>query len=172
MAVRDLKLASRRDLIHYVQIQRSALRALRAIAKTPGGRPAHDLVIWMTETMDHRGALVASRKTMAHALGVSEVTIKRSIKKLVDERWIQRINLGPGTVGAYAVNARVAWAGPREKITKLAHFNAQVVAHLDDQEPEALLDEPLRQVPDIIPPELASILEDESPEDQLDLPGV
>lgn len=169
---KQVALAGSGSHIHFVQVQRSALKSLRDLSrKNPR---AAELVMWMAETMDRRGALVASRKTMGRALGVSEATVKRALKVLVDERWVQRISLGAGTVSAYAVNARVAWAGSREKLTRLAYFQASVVAHLDDQDETALLDDPLKTMPEIIPPELATIEEDEPelPEDQLSLPNV
>jgi len=90
------------------------------------------------------GVVIISRATLKKILGVSDPTIGRAIRVLVEGNWIQRMRVG----GAYAlaVNKSVAWTGPRGQMDH-AVFSATVVASREEQDSEALESPPLRRVP-------------------------
>jgi DNA-binding transcriptional MocR family regulator len=104
------------------------------------------------ENMGDRNAVVISQKTLAKMLGISDRTVKTAVSDLTSERWIQSVKLGPGTVNAYVINSRVAWAQKRDEL-RLSLFHAAVVADHDDQDPVTLDDTPLRIVPVLYPGE-------------------
>lgn len=135
----------------FVQVPRKAMEAwAQLLARKP---TAGRLLMWMTSRMGELNALVVSQKTLARVLGVSDRTIKTAVSDLTKERWIQVTKLnGPGTVNAYIVNSRVAWAQRRDDM-RLSRFNAVVVADQEDQEPATLDDTPLRQIPVLFPGE-------------------
>lgn len=122
--------------------------------------------------MGHENAVVISQKTLAKMVGCSVETIKRAVKELYEERWIDvvRIN-GPGTVAAYVVNSAVAWGEKRENM-RFSKFHAVVVADAEDQAEGALDRTDLRQVPIIIPPEEALPVGEGEPGAQIALPGM
>ena len=123
--------------------------------------------------MGHQNAVVISQKTLAKLLGCSIDTIKRAVRELCDERWIDivRIN-GPGTVAAYVVNSAVAWGERRDLIGVMSIFHAAVVADAEDQ-PEGTLERTdLRRVPMIYPPEEALPAGNGEPGAQIALPGM
>lgn len=90
------------------------------------------------------GVVIISRATLAKILKVSDPTVGRAIRVLVDGQWIQRMRVG----GAYAlaVNKSVAWTGPRGQMEH-AIFTATVVASKDEQDEATLLSPDLRRVP-------------------------
>lgn len=136
-----------------MQTERAAHEAWAAlITRQPR---AAALLHLLVANMDQRGSLVASQGTLAQLLEVSTATIKRALKILSDELWIEVVRLGSerGGVNAYVVNRRVAWADKREN-QRFAMFDARILASERDQ-PAPIPDNlpPLRQIPAISPGE-------------------
>lgn len=136
----------------FAQVDRKALAALSKLTvKQPTAGAA---LAAMVALMDRRNAVCISHKTLANLLGVHQTTIKKAVKVLKDGKWIQQIQLGrSGTVNAYVINSRVAWADKRENL-RLSLFDAVIVADAEDQDQRTLSNEELRKVPLIHPPEL------------------
>ena len=135
----------------WVQTEREAHEAwAKLIARRPR---AAEVLHYLVAHMGPRNAVVISQKTLAKMTGRSVETIKRAIRDLVAERWIETVKLnGPGTVNAYVVNSRVAWAESREKL-RLAVFSAAIVADWADQEAPLLGSGDLRRIPVLYPGE-------------------
>ena len=105
--------------------------------------------------MDRTNAVAISHNTLANLTGVHETTIKRGLKYLRANKWIQQVRLGRrGTVNVYVINSRVAWSDYRDNI-RLAVFSAQIIADAVDQIEETLKVGNLQKVPIIHPPEKA-----------------
>ena len=135
----------------WVQTERKAHEEWAALI---GRRPrAAELLHHLVAQMGPQNAVVVSQKTLAAICGRSVDTIKRAIRDLVAERWIQIVKLnGPGTVNAYVVNDRVAWGQPRDQL-RLSVFSAAVVADYGDQDASLLGHGDLRRVPTLYPGE-------------------
>ena len=93
----------------WVQTERAAHEAWAGlIARAPR---AAMLLHHFVALMGEKNAVVISQKTLAKMLGVTDRTVRSAIADLVAQRWISVVKLnGPGTVSAYVVNDRVAWA--------------------------------------------------------------
>lgn len=102
--------------------------------------------------MGHQNAIVMSQSVMAKLMDCSVETIKRAVRDLVAERWIQVVRIGKGKESAYVVNDRVAWGQPRDQL-RLSVFSAAVVADFDDQEEALLGHGDLRKIPTLFPGE-------------------
>jgi hypothetical protein len=155
----------------WVQTERAAHEAWgRLTMKSPR---AAALMHRLVSMMGHQNAVVVSQKTLAKLVGCSLDTIKRAVRELESERWIDvvRIN-GPGTVAAYVVNSAVAWGERRDLIGVLSVFHATVVADAEDQPEGALERKALRRVPIIVPPEEALLAGEGEPGAQIALPGM
>jgi Crp-like helix-turn-helix protein len=155
----------------WVQTERTAHEAWgRLTMKSPRAAAVmHRLVA----AMDHQNAVVVSQKTLAKMTGCSVETVKRALKELHSERWIDIVRLnGPGTVAAYVVNSAVAWGERRNLIGVLSVFHATVIADADDQPEGALGRTDLRRVPVIYPPEEALPAGDGERGAQIALPGL
>lgn len=134
----------------FVQVPRAAIEAIGGLMSR---KPTAARVLFkLIEHMGDRNAVVISQKTLAKMLGISDRTVKTAVSDLTSERWIQSVKLGPGTVNAYVINSRVAWAQKRDEL-RLSLFHAAVVADHDDQDPVTLDDTPLRIVPVLYPGE-------------------
>lgn len=105
----------------------------------------------LVANMNSRGALIASQTTLAQLSGTSVSTVKRSVKVLVDENWIQTVRIGSERGGAlaYVVNRRVAWADKR-KNGQYALFDARVLVSEQDN-PEGLEGPELTRIPSLSP---------------------
>lgn len=119
-----------------------------------GRRPrAAQLLHLLIAQMGSQNAVVISQAVLAKIMGCSAETIKRAVRDLVAERWIQIVKLnGPGTVNAYVVNSRVAWAEKRDNL-RLSLFHAVVVSDAADQDTLGLDETPLRRIPVLFPGE-------------------
>ena len=131
----------------WVQTERRAHEAWDLlIRKQPSAaRLMHRLVA----SMDKRGAVVMSQKTLAEMMGVHRNTVNKAIKVLESDNWIETVQLGgtSGGVKAYLVNRRVAWADKREN-QRFAAFDARIIVSASDQPADALKErQPLRQLP-------------------------
>jgi len=98
----------------------------------------------MVENMSRSNAFMASQQSIAKALGVSTVGVKKAVAVLESSKFVQVIKIG--TTNAYIVNTRVAWQGNRG--ARFAHFNADIVAYEYEQRGVDLDDtSPLNQLP-------------------------
>lgn len=133
----------------WVQTERRAHEKWAAlIARKPR---AASLLHLLVANMNSRGALVASHTTLAELSGSSVSTVKRAIKTLVDEQWIQTVRVGSERGGAlaYVVNRRVAWADRRTN-GRYAMFDARVLVSETDN-PEGLEGPDLTRIPSLSP---------------------
>ncbi len=129
---------------------------------------AHHLVA----QMGHQNAVVVSQAVLAKLMGCSVETVKRAVRDLVGERWIQVVRIGKGKESAYVVNDRVAWGQSRDQL-RLSTFSAVVVADLDDQEEGLLGHSELRRIPSIYPGEMQLPTgPGEDPPSQPSIPGM
>lgn len=136
------------DNRHFVQLARKATEGMSSLARRD--KQAMSLLITLMRYMDRRGAVVASQVTLAEVQGVSVSTVKRALKRLRQENWVDAVRLGgKGGAMAYAVNGRVAWADKREKMPRYAYFQAAVLASETEQDETIDGREPLRVVPSI-----------------------
>ncbi|MCB5946068.1 helix-turn-helix domain-containing protein [Acidocella sp. KAb 2-4] len=127
--------------------------AIEAIGGLMSRKPTAARVLFkLIEYMGDRNAVVVSQKALAKMLEISDRTVKTAIADLTAERWIQSVKLGPGTVNAYVINSRVAWAQKRDEL-RLSLFHATVVADHADQDLITMDDAPLRTVPVLYPGE-------------------
>lgn len=133
----------------WVQTER---RAHEAWAELIRRRPrAASLLHLLVANMNARGALVASQTTLAELSGTSVSTVKRAVRDLVEENWIQTMRVGSERGGAlaYVVNRRVAWADRRSN-GRYALFDARVLVSERDN-PDELQGPDLRQIPSLSP---------------------
>ncbi|MFZ3581890.1 helix-turn-helix domain-containing protein [Loktanella sp. DJP18] len=78
-------------------------------------------------------AVVASHKVLARLMGSSPSTVKRAMSTLADGNWIEVQQIGAnGTVNAYVLNSRVAWAEGRDRL-RYARLQAEVLLAEDEQ---------------------------------------
>jgi len=136
-------------------------------------RPAAAAVMHqLVALMDRQNAVAISHQTLADVVGCNERTVRRALEYLQDQRWVQVVKIGRrGTVNAYVINERVAWADYREN-KRLAIFSARIVADAKDQDAPALSKDKLRKVPIIHPPEQALPSGEWPPGEQAQLPGM
>lgn len=93
------------------------------------------------------GVIVISNDTLAQMTGWCVRTVQRAVAALIKGQWIQRVQLSK-TVGGYAVNASVAWAGFASNKAEMAVFHAAVVVPRSEVPAPA----PLRRLPALYPP--------------------
>lgn len=135
---------------HWVQTERKAHEAwANLIARKPR---AAMLLHHLVAQMGHQNAVVVSQKTLAKLMGIHERTVRRAIKDLVNESWIQVVKIGSGKESAYVVNDRVAWGQKRSQLG-LSRFSAMVVADSADQDEGTLSHSDLRRIPTLYPGE-------------------
>lgn len=122
------------------------------IAKAPmAARLMHFLVARMNTSTN---AVVASQATIGELLGGEEKpvhrnTIRRAIKTLESDKWIETVQIGgKGGALAYVVNDRVAWGQERSKL-RYSKFSAEVIASSSEQTEPLERREPLRRLPEI-----------------------
>lgn len=152
----------------FSMIEKQALLDMdKLIAKEPTAARVLNHLIRLTEP-GSGGVVIISRATLGKMLRVSDPTVGRAIRVLVEGSWIQRMRVG----GAYAlaVNRSVAWTGPRGNIDH-AVFNAVVVASRDEQSDDALASPDLRRIPTISPGELVIPIGNVEPPAQELIPG-
>lgn len=131
----------------WVQTERAAHEAW---AKLIGSKPkAAQLMHLLVANMNKKGAVVVSQSVLAEMMGVSLNTVKRSLKVLRDDCWIEAVRIGSerGGVNAYIVNRRVAWADKRSN-GRFAAFDARIIASAEEQDKGMLENkQPLRELP-------------------------
>jgi hypothetical protein len=166
------ELPEARDRTQYVQLYRSAMRALRQLAiEAP---MAHAVLYVLMERMDQRNALICSLDTMVKLTGKSRSTIARALAELRKRNYIETVKVG--NINAIIINKRVAWTDDVKLRQKVAVFDAAIVATSDEQDSTyGELTAPLLKLPPVlVPPELASIVDDREVQsgETSDLPGV
>jgi DNA-binding transcriptional regulator YhcF (GntR family) len=136
---------------NWVQTERKAHEEWAGlIARKPR---AAALLHHLVAQMGSQNAVVVSQRTLSKLMGCHLETVKRAIRDLAAERWIQVVKMnGPGTVCAYVVNDRVAFQGKRENM-RFSLFSATIIADAEDQEPLALEHSDLRRIPALFPGE-------------------
>lgn len=135
----------------WVQTERKAHEAWALlIAKKPR---AAQLLHVLVAHMGHKNAVVASLKVLGDLMGVSPDTVRRSIKVLQADNWVQVVKIGKGREAAYVVNDRVAWGEKRMAKNHLSTFSAEVIADKADQDAGALETKELRGIPHMYPGE-------------------
>lgn len=83
---------------------------------------------------DHN-AVVISQGTLAKLAGASRRGVQKGLAILEQDRWLELVQVGDrGTVNAYVINDRVAWAKARDGL-RYSLFSAIVVAS-DDEQPD------------------------------------
>ena len=135
----------------WVQTERKAHEAwAHLIARKPR---AAELLHHLVAQMGQQNAVVIPQKVLAQLMGRSIDTVQRALRDLESEKWIQIVKMnGPGTVAAYVVNDRVAWAQARNQL-RLSVFSATVVADIADQDTATLDHSDLRRIPTLYPGE-------------------
>ena len=135
----------------WVQTERKAHEAWASLI---GRKPkAAMLLHHLVAQMGNQNAVVVSQKVMARLMDCHIETVKRALRDLEAERWVQIVKMnGPGTVAAYVVNDRVAWGQPRDQLC-LSVFSAAVVADAEDQDAFTLEHSELRRIPALFPGE-------------------
>ena len=131
----------------WVQVEK---RALEKWAKlTFRHQRAAALMHVLVSRVGRHNAVVVSQPILAKICGCNPRTIRRAIKVLVEQNWIEVRQIGPaGTVNAYVINDRVAWSGKRDGI-RYSLFSAAVLVADNEQVDRDTLSEqpPLEQVP-------------------------
>ncbi|KJZ31267.1 replication protein [Paracoccus sp. S4493] len=137
----------------WVQTERAAHEAWAAlITRSPvAARAMHVL----TSRVGEHNAVILSQEALSNLVGCSERRLRDAVKLLAAENWIEIRRIGGrGTVNAYVINDRVAWAGARDG-RRYSLFSATVIA-VDDEQPDANelgQQAPLRQLPTMYPGE-------------------
>jgi hypothetical protein len=93
---------------------------------------AGELFVFLAEQMDRTGSLVASGVALAAALGVSQPTISRAIKVLVEDKYVIRFNSGGAHV--FCLNPDYVWAAWRTAKKTAMFHNAKVLMARDEQD--------------------------------------
>lgn len=115
----------------WVQTERAAHEAWAAlIDQSP---QAAKIMHILTARIEDHNAVVVSQDTLAKLAKASRRTVQRALTVLRDGNWIDIRQIGPnGTVNAYVINDRVAWADRRDNL-RLSIFSATVIADAEEQ---------------------------------------
>lgn len=119
-------------------------------------------------------AVAASQRTLAEYMGVSQMTISRALKVLIEGNWIEKVQLGnTAQTAAYRINSRAHWTGNRGTRTHMTSFRARIIAS-EKEQPDSISDRaPLRKIPFIGSDEEPLFSgEGKTPPAQQGLPGV
>ena len=136
----------------WVQTERKSHQAWAnlILRKPMAAAVLHRLVAEMGE----ENAVIISQALLAKMVGKSVETIKRALRDLDRERWIQIIRIGKGKECAYIVNDRVAWQDKRDNL-RFSRFSATIIADYEDQNFD--FDQEtgeLKQIPTLYPGEI------------------
>lgn len=115
----------------WVQTERAAHEAWATlIDQSP---QAAKIMHILTARIEDHNAVVVSQDTLAKLAKASRRTVQRALTVLRDGNWIDIRQIGPnGTVNAYVINDRVAWADRRDNL-RLSIFSATVIADAEEQ---------------------------------------
>lgn len=137
----------------WVQTDRAAHEQwARLISSNPKAAALMHVIVG---NMGRHNALVANQSLLAEMVGCTVRTIQRSLEALRDGNWLEVRQIGTaGTMNAYIVNDRVAWAGARDGI-RYSLFSAAVMVSSANQPDQAELGEqrPLKHIPSLFPGE-------------------
>lgn len=93
--------------------------------------PAAFMVLMtLVKQMNKANSVMISNESLERICGVSNSTIKRAIKILREQQWIDVLKVGTSNV--YRVNSNVFWQDRADG--KWASFQAQVVLNFDEQD--------------------------------------
>lgn len=149
------------DRNEFVQLYKSSMRALATLALEEPA--AHAVMYVLMERINKRNALIASHSTLARITGKSRSTITRALAVLRKRNYIQIVKAG--NVSIIVVNKRIVWTTDTDLRERFSIFDAQVIVSEKEQdfvvEEEEAKGELLQVPPILIPPEHASLLEDE-----------
>ena len=93
--------------------------------------PAMEMFIFLMKHMDKRNALVCSYRVLMEALDYSESTIKRAIRVLKEEKFVQIKK--SGTTNVFLLNADLLWKS-WGKNHQYAEFEAKLLIAKSEQE--------------------------------------
>lgn len=132
---------SRPSTFGWLQLEKKVGQELQKLAvKHPA---AMGTLLYLANNMGRNNALAVSQAVIAKKVGISLVSVSRSIKLLDNHRFIEVVKVG--NLCIYRVNTRVAWQGNRGE--RFAYFTADVIAFEREQNYELDSAEPLKQVP-------------------------
>lgn len=94
---------------------------------------AQAILYFLVDQMDQYNAVMISYRVIKELLGISQVTVARSIKTLKDKGFITILKSGTNNV--YAINDSVYWKSWSNN-KKYSRFPANVVISLDEQDIE------------------------------------
>lgn len=86
---------------------------------------ACSVLLFMIEKMDRTNAFSCSHSTMAKVLKISESSVRRAIRYLLEQNFIDVIRV-PGREALYYINGNLAWKAFGED-QKFAEFKATIV---------------------------------------------
>lgn len=143
MSTNQTQMASRRAT--FAQLDLAASEHLAKLNQTSS--TAVTLLLAVVSRLGTPGGVVmATRAVLAEIMGdVSQRTVDRALAVLIKHGYVQRIRVG--TAVGLAVNARVAWTGPRGELVQRAAFQATVIAGRGEQDPETLNPPKMQRVP-------------------------
>lgn len=133
----------------WVQTERTAHEAWAALMRdNPNAAMLMHLLV--ARVGDHN-AVVVSQKVLAQIMGRHVNTVKSAFRTLRDRNWIEVRQIGErGTVNAYIINDRVAWAGKRDGIRYSLLSAAVVLSEVEQPDRDELgRQQPLRKVPSL-----------------------
>jgi len=91
---------------------------------------AFTVLMTLVKQMNKANSVMISNESLERICGVSNSTIKRAIKILREQQWIDVLKVGTSNV--YRVNSNVFWQDRADG--KWASFQAQVVLNFDEQD--------------------------------------
>lgn len=112
--------------------------------------PASALIHMLIKLAGSDDTVIASQRTLAEVMGVSQSTINRAITDAEAAGYIEIVRLGATGRGAcaYRLNSRVHWTKSRSGHEYFSSFRATVVALGADQVESPAIEKPdLRKVP-------------------------
>ena len=132
---------SRPATFGWLQLEKKVGQELQKLAvKHPA---AMGTLMYLANNMGRNNALAVSQSVIAKKVGISLISVNRSIKLLEEHRFIEVVKVG--NLCIYRVNTRVAWQGHRGE--RFAYFTADVIAIECEQTSDIDNAEPLKQVP-------------------------
>lgn len=126
---------------------------------------AFQIMLFMAQKMNKQNAISCSQKTLAKLTNYSLPTIKKAIRLLEKEKWIQTIRIG--TSNAYLVNSNIYWKSTREG--RFATFHATIIADREEQEINFEEIAKLKNFPFVMPNEQVVLVGNEEEQKELDL---
>lgn len=114
----------------FMVFKRSGSPMLRALISASPSACA--LFLFLAEQADRTNAIVASGKALAAALEMSEATVSRAIKVLIEKNLVERLNSGGTNV--FVLNPNIVWSAWKTGKTHCLFGNAKVLVSHDEQD--------------------------------------